>query len=81
MKKKIYLFVKSTAQGVQTKFLKLSFLIEFFFHLPTKPVVHLELRRKYLKKFETAPMGYLGDWGKLIHGKKTRSRKSLGTVF
>ncbi len=29
-----------------------------------------EYLREFLKKFETALMGYSGAWGKLIHEKK-----------
>ncbi len=71
LKNTIYLYVSSSPKGVHTKYLKL-FLLKIF-HLPppvsTTPVVHLELRisRKVLKKFETALMGYLGVWDKLIH--------------
>ncbi len=36
--------------------------------------------REFLKKFETALLVYSGAWGKLIHEKKNRSRKSRDTV-
>jgi hypothetical protein len=64
-----------------------TFLIEDFFHLPplsTTPVMHIELKIKYLhefsKKLETTILGYSGAWRKLIHDKKPLSRKSCGTV-
>ncbi len=39
-----------------------------------------EYLREFSKKFKTALMVYSGAWGKLIHEKKTRSRKSRDTV-
>ncbi len=37
--------------------------------VPLIPVVHLDLRRKFSKKFETVLMGYFGAGAKLIHKK------------
>jgi hypothetical protein len=39
-----------------------------------------EYPRKFSNKFETVLMGYSGVGGKLIHEKKTRSKKSRDTV-
>ncbi len=39
-----------------------------------------EYLREFSKKFETVLMGYPGAGGKLVHEKKTRSKKSRDTV-
>jgi hypothetical protein len=73
LKEKIYIYVNSTTQRCPSKLIKI-FQFEDFCHLPpvsATPVVHLELRREFLKKFETALLVYSGAWGKLIHEKKT----------
>jgi hypothetical protein len=44
------------------------------------PVVNLELQISPRKKFETALMVYSGAWGKLIHEKNQRHKKSRDTV-
>jgi hypothetical protein len=41
-------------------------------------VVHLDLRRKFLKKIRNSTNGILWAWGKLTH--ETRSRNSRDTV-
>jgi hypothetical protein len=79
---KVNLKAKSTSQRCPNKIIK-TFMIEDFFHLSpvsTTPVVNLEPLSKFSKKFEMALMAYSGAWGKLIHDKKTKSRKSHDTV-
>ncbi len=49
-----------------------AFLIEAFFHLP----LGCEYLHKFLKKYETALMGFSGAWGKLIHEKNQKSKIS-----
>ncbi len=39
-----------------------------------------EYLREFSKKIETVPMRYSGEGGELIHGKKTKSKKSSDTV-
>ncbi len=78
LKAKIYIYVNSTTQRCPNKLIKI-FLIEDFFHLPPvslTPVVHLELRisPRIFEKSLIGPNGILRGF------KKTRSRKSRGTV-
>ncbi len=69
MKEKFIYLLTLLPKDVQTKYLKFSFLIEFFFHLPTTPVVHLELRREYLKIWN-GPYGVLRGFGETDSWKK-----------
>jgi hypothetical protein len=84
IKAKIYIYVNSTIQRCPNKIIKI-FLIEDFFicHRCQRhrwSTMSSEYLREFSKKFETALMVYSGAWGKLIHEKKTRSRKPRGTV-
>ncbi len=84
LKTKIYIYVNSSTQRCPNKIIKI-FLIEDFFHLPpvsTTPVGHVEVRisSRIFKEIWNGPNSYtqglLGNW----FMKKTRSRKSRGTV-
>jgi hypothetical protein len=60
-------------------------MIEDFVHLPpmsTTPVVHIELRisPRIFEKIRNGPKGYTQGLGGNRFMKKTRSRKSRGTV-
>jgi hypothetical protein len=85
LKAKIYTYVNSTTQRYPNKIIKI-FLLEDFFHLPPvslTPVVYTlsrEYLREFSKKIEMAVVVYSDALGKLIHEKKTRSRKSRDTV-
>ncbi len=80
MKAKIYLYVNSTTQRCPNKIITF-FLIEDFSHLPpvsTTPVVHLQpwISPWIFEKIWNGFNGIGGNW----FMKKTRSKKSCGTV-
>ncbi len=74
----MYICVNSTTQRGPNKIIKV-FLMEDFSHLPpvsTTPVVNLELRREFSKKFEMVLMGYSIAGGKLIDEKNQKRKIS-----
>ncbi len=72
------------SKGVPTKLFNF-FWLKILFHLPSGGKRHrwstssCKYLRKFSKKFGMTLLVYSESWGKLIH-KKTRSRKSPGTV-
>ncbi len=70
-------------KGVQTKYLKLSWLKVFSICHQCKTIPVYTLSFEYLrefKKIEMAQIGYSEAWGKLFHDKKPEGGKSRGTV-
>ncbi len=84
LEEKNYLYVNSTTQSYPTKYLKLLWLKIFAIchrcqrHRCT---LSCEYIREFSENFETAPMGYSGAWGKLIHEKNLKSKISWHCPF
>jgi hypothetical protein len=78
LKANFYIYVNPATQRCPNKIIKI-FQLEDFFHLPPLSLSR-EYLREFLKKFEIAVIIFSDAWGKLIHEKKNRSRKSCDIV-